>query len=400
MDSLTLLFLLCLGLVLGLIIDRFVLSKDHPITSSVYLPLSIVVLFTAVVIVIEANVANSTLQILVAIALPLFAALIASRLIDSRIGAPLRHLKESTQNRSKSISVKYFHKDELGELIHEVSKAREQKHDSDQSWSEKEKSLSKGLNSIQSRTKEINESITLQNSNVTETTSTMKELSATSEQTTEKASIVVEAAEKSLELSQVGRDSVNQSIENMTKIREGVENISNELRGLSDQVNMISDFVTKVSNVAKKTNLLAINASIEASKAGDAGKGFSVVSDEIRKLAEQTQGLVQDVDSDISKILHKTDQTKQVTVRGLALVDEGVSQIQETGEVVAESMKQIEVNVVSAQQILAANRQQSIGMEQIAEAIREISSGMAELSKSSDSISSVTASISDAMKQS
>jgi methyl-accepting chemotaxis protein len=398
-DILLLILPLIGGLIVAILVDAFVLKNRSKIQGFVYLQAIILSLLFCVLLIGITFIQAPVLRFLTIGLLSFFTVLILSTNFNSRLSKTINALLRQSANPDSLIDIDYRQSDELGELIDNSKLLRERAIANERVWQSRNTKLKNKLEEISKKTAEISESITQQNSNVAETTSTMKELAATSEQTTEKAGIVVDAAEKSLELSEVGRDSVSESITNMKKIRSGVVNISSELKGLNDQISQIADFVMKVSNVAKKTNLLAINASIEASKAGESGKGFSVVSDEIRKLAEQTQGLVQDVDADVKKIIHKTEQTRSVTDKGIQLVDDGVIQIQETGEVVSESMKQLELNVISAQQILAANRQQSIGMEQIGEAIREINLGMKELAKSSEGINRVTASITDVFKQ-
>lgn len=253
--------------------------------------------------------------------------------------------------------------------------------------------IDKDTKHIKIKTSDMTSSLFSQNTLFTETSTTMKELAVTSEQTTDKARVVVDTAERSLELSQVGMHSVSESTENMRKIRKDVENSANEIRLLKERISDISDIVIKVNSISKKTNLLALNASIEASKAGNAGKGFAVVAIEIRKLAEQAQTSVADIEVIIGKIKTSTDKTVYVTEKGVRQVDEGVAQIQETGEIVKESMKSMEQNVISAQQILAASRQQSIGIEQISDSIGHLNSGMNSLMTSSEEINKLSNSI-------
>ena len=256
-------------------------------------------------------------------------------------------------------------------------------------------SIEKNSKNIETMTSTMNEALLSQSTSFNETSTTMKELGVTSEQTTDKARVVVDTAEKSLELSQVGMQSVVESTENMKKIRSDVENIANEIKLLRERINDISDIVVKVNNISKKTNLLALNASIEASKAGSAGKGFAVVAVEIRKLAEQAQTSVSDIEVIIGKINSSAEKTVFVTEKGVRQVDEGVAQIQETGEIVKESMKSMELNVMSAQQILAASRQQSIGIDQITESIGHLNDGMKQITESSEEIKKLSNSILD-----
>ena len=253
--------------------------------------------------------------------------------------------------------------------------------------------IDKDTKHIKAKTSDMTSSLFSQNTLFTETSTTMKELAVTSEQTTDKARVVVDTAERSLELSQVGMHSVSESTENMRKIRKDVENTANEIRLLKDRISDISDIVIKVNSISKKTNLLALNASIEASKAGSAGKGFAVVAIEIRKLAEQAQTSVADIEVIITKIKTSTDKTVYVTEKGVRQVDEGVAQIQETGEIVKESMKSMEQNVISAQQILAASRQQSIGIDQISDSIGQLNRGMKVIMTNSDEITKLSNSI-------
>lgn len=215
-------------------------------------------------------------------------------------------------------------------------------------------------------------SMTEQSSALNETASTVQELGVTASQTTDKANLVVESAEKSMGISSKGHEAFNSSVESMFEIRTKVERIAVQILELSSHTQKIGSIINTVDEIAETTNLLALNASIEASKAGEAGRGFQVVASEIRKLAEQSKRSVADIAAIISEIQNATNSTVMATEEGTKGVDIGVELINKAGSFMEESIASLEDNLNAAQQILAANKQQTIGIEQITHAISNV----------------------------
>jgi len=211
-----------------------------------------------------------------------------------------------------------------------------------------------------------------QSSSMNETTTTIQELGATSEQTTEKAQGVVDSAEKALGNADGARKSVVHSIDDMENIRNSVNEIKQEIDAMHEQSRQISTIVSTVTAIAKKTNLLALNASIEASKAGESGKGFSVVANEVRNLAMQSQSAVNEIAQIVNHFQDAAKEVVDVTEKGIYNVDKGVESVNQSGELIGDSMTSMEDNVTFAQQILAASRQQSVGIEQITLALSNV----------------------------
>jgi methyl-accepting chemotaxis protein len=223
-----------------------------------------------------------------------------------------------------------------------------------------------------------------QSSAINETTTTIQELTYTGEQTMEKAHMVVNSAEHSMEVTENGRIAVRKSIEEMQSIRQKVEKIATQILALSAQTQKIGIIISKVDEIAEQTNLLSLNASIEAAKAGDSGKGFSVVAAEIRKLARQSQQAVSEIADIISEIQAATNTTVMATEEGTKGVDAGVDQISSSGELMEQSIISLNENVAYAQQILSATEQQNLGIKQINDAIAAINEVMEQISDSAD----------------
>jgi methyl-accepting chemotaxis protein len=385
--------------ILGLLFRKFILFSDQALYKLFFLTVSVfLTAFLFVYLVIELS---NVFLLITSMAIHLFVVFFWLKFLKTIVYSDffviLSHFKNMTRELKEGNDVENLKTQSQFDLYIEFVKELNQFKDDAYLEFHKlfilSKSIEKDSLKIRDMISGMSDSLIMQNTAFTETTTTMKELSVTSEQTTEKARIVLETAEKSLELSQVGMESVSDSSSYMHKIRSDVDNIKTELKLLKERVGDISDIVVKVSHISKKTNLLALNASIEASKAGNAGKGFSVVAGEVRKLAEQSQISVLEIEEIINKILNSTEKTVSATEKGMRQVDEGVAQIQETGEIVKESMKSMELNVTSAQQILAASRQQSIGIEQITESISQLNDGMQNVTESSEEIKKLSSSI-------
>jgi methyl-accepting chemotaxis protein len=211
-----------------------------------------------------------------------------------------------------------------------------------------------------------------QSAAVNQVTATVSEAQASSQQATVKAGEVVDLAQTALQVGQEGATAVENILAGMQDIRTKVEGIARNILALSEQTQQIGDIISSVNDIADQSNILAINAAIEAAKAGEQGKGFAVVAGEVRNLAEQSKQATMKVRTILGDIQKATNSAVLVTEQGTRGVEVGMSLTQRAGEVINQLAGTIRTATQSAQQIAGASRQQSVAMDQIAQAMREI----------------------------
>ena len=148
---------------------------------------------------------------------------------------------------------------------------------------------------------------------MSETTATVEEVKQTAQLSNQKAKFVSESAHRATQISESGKRSVAESIEAMKQIREQMESIAESIVRLSEQGQAIGEIMLTVNDLAEQSNLLAVNASIEAAKAGEQGKGFAVVTQEVRNLAEQSKQATVQVRSILNDIQKATNAAVMVT---------------------------------------------------------------------------------------
>lgn len=207
---------------------------------------------------------------------------------------------------------------------------------------------------------------------VTETTATVEEVKQTSRVASEKAQDVADRAHITVQISQQGQDSVNATIGGIQHIRQQMTFIADSVVRLSEQNQAISDIISSVDDLAEQSNLLAVNASIEAAKAGEHGKGFAVVAREVKSLAEQSRQATRQVRGILSEIQKATSATVMATEQGSKSVDMGVSQASEVGEALRTLGQSVGDWAMMAQQIVSTTHQQYIGIDQVTLAMESI----------------------------
>lgn len=213
---------------------------------------------------------------------------------------------------------------------------------------------------------------TEQASSVNEITASLEEIEKSSSQTLEKAQALGEAAERTREKGQQGLEAVEQSIQGMKDIKEKVQIIAQTILDVSNQTQRVGEITAVVNVLAQQSKMLALNASIEAAKAGDAGKGFAIVAAEVKNLAEQSEQSTSQVQKILEDIRHAAEKAVMVTEEGTKGVDYGTGLVEQTGEVVRNLRDVIHETTIASQQIEAAIRQESIGIEQITAGMSEI----------------------------
>ncbi|MCW6037795.1 MCP four helix bundle domain-containing protein [Spirulina subsalsa FACHB-351] len=219
---------------------------------------------------------------------------------------------------------------------------------------------------------------------VQETTTTMHQLEVSSQQSSEQAQLVAQRAQEVLELSQQGNEAVNGTMQGMQELQERVEAIAQQADHLNHQARQIGMISQLVGEVANQTNMLALNASIEAVRAGEHGKGFSVVATEIRKLAEQSQESVQK----INHLVQSIQKSIQTTVNAAEVGSSTVQTNVQLAEVTANSFQGV---TLAIEEVVASSQQIALSVQQEASAIQQIMQTMNDLSRvSQETVSGIT----------
>ncbi|HMA38148.1 MAG TPA: methyl-accepting chemotaxis protein [Chloroflexia bacterium] len=207
---------------------------------------------------------------------------------------------------------------------------------------------------------------------VSQTTTTVEEVKQTAQLASEKARYVADSAQRSAQVSQAGTRAVDEAIGGMERIRSQMAQIAESIVRLSEQGQAIGEIITSVSDLAEQSNLLAVNAAIEAAKAGDQGRGFAVVATEVKSLAVQSKAATAQVRGILNDIQKATGSAVMATEQGSKAVEAGATQSGEAGESIRELAASIGEATAAATQIAASSQQQVVGMDQVAQAMESI----------------------------
>lgn len=207
---------------------------------------------------------------------------------------------------------------------------------------------------------------------VTETTATAEEVAQAADQMSGKAKGVSEDAKGVVSISKQGQAATEATIKGMARIREQMESIADCMVQLSNQSKLIGDIIATVDDLAQQSNLLAVNASIEAAKAGEQGKGFAVVAQEVRNLSQQSKTATAHVRSILNDIVKATSAATMATEQGGKAVEVGHQQATEAGAVIKTLSENIEKSAQAAMLIEISSQQQVIGMKQMVDAMESL----------------------------
>jgi methyl-accepting chemotaxis protein len=207
---------------------------------------------------------------------------------------------------------------------------------------------------------------------VSETTTTVEEVRQTGEVSSQKAKYVSESAKRATQVSQDGRKSVEDAINGMKHIQDQMESVAASIMRLSEHSQAIGEIIATVSDLAEQSNLLAVNAAIEAAKAGEHGKGFAVVAQEVKILAEQSKQATAQIRTILNDIQKAMSTAVIATEQGSKAVEAGVQQSEEVSQAIRMLTESIAESAQAATQIAASSQQQLAGMDQVAGAMENI----------------------------
>ncbi len=218
-----------------------------------------------------------------------------------------------------------------------------------------------------------NESSTsAQASSIHETTATMEELKGASHQIAENAQMVAAIAEQTLSGAKQGQGAINAFMTSMEKVRHNAIEVDDAIAKLSKRVERIGTVVEVIDEIADRSDLLALNAALEGAKAGEAGRGFSIVAAEMRRLAENVMESTKEIKNLITEIREATHAAKEASDGNKRMAGEGEKLGGNAMQSVSGILSGIQETSDAARVIHLATQQQRTATEQVVQSMAEI----------------------------
>jgi methyl-accepting chemotaxis protein WspA len=209
-------------------------------------------------------------------------------------------------------------------------------------------------------------------STTTEISATSKEISATSRDLAQTVAHVNEGAQQTATLADNGREALGRMDETMRRVTEAAGGVNTRLTVLNDKAANIGSVVTTIAKVADQTNLLSLNAAIEAEKAGEHGRGFAVVATEIRRLADQTAAATVDIEQLVKEIQSAVTAGVMGMDKFSEEVRRGVSDLEKVTTQLGQIIHHVQGITPRIQSVSEGMQAQSTGAEQISQALAQL----------------------------
>lgn len=191
-------------------------------------------------------------------------------------------------------------------------------------------------------------------------------------QSAQQAEASTEEAKQALSLAEEGTQTVGLTVEGISDLKDQVLAIANQIVHLSKKTSQISTVSDLVADLANQTNILALNAGVEAARAGDQGRGFAVIANEIRKLADQSKRSAEEINSLIYEVQESINSAVMVTDEGTKKAIQGIKLAEETGDVFVSIANAVNNMFLSNQQIATTAKQQAVAVQQVVAAMQAI----------------------------
>jgi methyl-accepting chemotaxis protein WspA len=324
---------------------------------------------------IQAAVASARTGILTSFAAAIVLSSICGYFLVRAISRPLAHLVnvvEVMRTGNFSQRVELVRRDEFGALAGGFNRMID---DLTGLIGQVQKSgiqVNSSVNEIAATAKEQQATASEIAATTTEIGATSKEISATSKELVRTMNEVSSVAEQSAVLAGSGQVGLTHMEETMRQVMEAAGSINAKLVVLNEKASNINQVVTTITKVADQTNLLSLNAAIEAEKAGEYGRGFAVVATEIRRLADQTAVATYDIEQTVKEIQSAVAAGVMGMDKFSEEVRRGMQEVQQVGEQLSQIIQQVQALAPRVESVNEGMQAQATGAEQITQALTQL----------------------------
>lgn len=324
----------------------------------------------------------------------LLVAFVIARLITRPVSAMATLLKEIAGNNLAIEDMEVTTKDEIGQAATAAHQMKNNLADLIRSIVGTAEHVASASEEISSSAVQQSQSAETQKDQTTQVATGMQEMSSTVQQVSENSSKAAEASRQAAEVAREGGAIVEETLAKMRTIAASVSTTAKKVEELGKSSDQIGRIIGVIDDIADQTNLLALNAAIEAARAGEQGRGFAVVADEVRKLAERMTRATKEIADMICTVQDETKVAVAAMEEGTKQVEEGVTTTSKAGD----SLKQIihmseQVGEMITHIATAATEQSSAteeintNMDQIAKLVKESADGAKEAAKACHDLS-------------
>jgi methyl-accepting chemotaxis protein len=281
--------------------------------------------------------------------------------------------------------------DESGRLMHALTKMQNRLRELIYDLSYDAKHLSDAAQHLDHQSSQLTDASVQQKESTEEVAATVEQLTSAMEQISAQADVVQELAQASVNAAVESSKTVHESADGISLMAEEISSATANLEALQNMSKEVDGIVNTIEDIAEQTNLLALNAAIEAARAGEHGRGFAVVADEVRNLSHRTAQSTSEISQVIAKIQAMVDQVSKDMDDGIKNMRQGVDLAHKAGDSVAVLEDKAKQVTVSVEQIRSFLREHEQGMtviaqriEQIAQSSVQVAAGNEEVAKSVD----------------
>lgn len=284
-----------------------------------------------------------------------------NRSVMNPINDIVRNLKTIRQDSDLTVKFRTFNDDELGLISTSLTQVIEHLRGILHSIAEAANTVNSSATELSSFTQETNKRMQQQQAETEQTATAMNEMTATVAEVAQSTSAAADSAKDADTYAANGNRIVIDSISSMSQLSEQIQKTAQVIGFLSNESQSIGRVLDVIKSIAEQTNLLALNAAIEAARAGEQGRGFAVVADEVRTLAQRTQKSTQEIEAMIATLQKGVKEAVNAMEVGIKQVDDANNKANEAGQALKEIVASVDnIAELNAHIATAAEEQSSV----------------------------------------